>query len=79
MQEGTKTRHDVLVAQLVELEKKYRRSEGQASCRIETNFADRLMEELLKLPDSSIGAKVCCLTGFFQADSVISDHTLQGR
>jgi ribosomal protein L14 len=34
MQEGTKTRHerDVLAAQLVELEKKYRRSEGQASC-----------------------------------------------
>ena len=34
MQEGTKTRHErgVLAAQLVEVEKKYRRSEGQASC-----------------------------------------------
>ena len=49
MQEGTKTRHerDMLAAQLVELEKKYRRSEDQASCRIEPNFADRLTEELL--------------------------------
>jgi hypothetical protein len=46
---------------------------------MEPNFADRLAEELLKLPDSPIGAKVCCLTGFFQADSVISDHTLQGH
>ena len=66
MQEGTKTRHerDVLAAQLVELEKKYRRSEDQASCRIEPNFADRLTEELLKLPDSPIGATVSCLTSW---------------
>ena len=78
MQGGTKIRHgrDVLAAQLVELEKKYRRSEDQASCQIEPNFADRLTEELLKLPDSPIGATVSCLTGFFQADSVIADHTL---
>ena len=81
MQEGTKTRHerDVLAAQLLELEKSFKRSEGQASCRTEPNFADKLTEELLKLPDSPIGAKVSCLTGFFQADSVISDHTLQGH
>jgi hypothetical protein len=54
MQEGTKTCHekDVLAAQLVELEKSYKRSEGQASCRIEPSFADKLTEELLKLPDS---------------------------
>jgi hypothetical protein len=78
MQEGTKTRHerDVLAAQLVELKKRYRRSEDQASCQIEPNFVDRLTEELLKLPDSPIGATFSCLTGFFQADSVIADHTL---
>ena len=54
----------------------YKRSEGQASCRMGPNFADRLTEELLKLPESPIGAKVYCLTALFQADSVISDHTL---
>jgi hypothetical protein len=81
MQEGTKTRHerDVLAAQLLELEKSFKRSEGQASCRTEPNFADKLTEELLKLPDSPIAAKVSCLTGFFEADSVLSDHTLQGH
>jgi hypothetical protein len=81
MQEGTKTRHerDVLAAQLVQLEKSYRRSEGQASCRMEPNFGDRFMEERLKFPDSPIGAKVSCLTGFFQADSVIADHTSLGH
>jgi hypothetical protein len=80
MHEGTKTRHerDVLAAQLIELKKKYRWPEGQASCQIKPNFADRLTE-LLKLPDSPIGATVSCLTGFFQADSVIVDHTLLGH
>jgi hypothetical protein len=81
MQEGTKTRHerDVVAAQLVELEKKYRRPESQASCRIEPNFADRLTEELLKLPDSLIGAILFFLTGFFQTDLVVADHTLLGN
>ena len=44
MQEGTKTcnKRGALAAQLAELEKSYKRSEGQASCRIEPNFADIL-------------------------------------
>jgi hypothetical protein len=46
---------------------------------MEPNFADRLTEELLKLPDSPIGATVYCFTGFFQADSVISHPTLLGH
>ena len=60
MQEGTENRNerDALAAQLVDLEKRYKLSEGQASCQIEPNFADSLTEELLKLPDSPIGAKV---------------------
>jgi hypothetical protein len=37
------------------------------------------MEELLKLPDSPIGATLYCLTRFFQTDSVIADHTLLGH
>jgi hypothetical protein len=46
---------------------------------MEPNFADRLTEELLKLPDSPIEATVYCFTGVLQADSVISHHTLLGH
>ena len=44
MQEGTKTRNerDALAAQLVELEMRYKRCGGQASCLMEPNFANRL-------------------------------------
>ena len=34
----------------------------------------------MKLPDSNpIGATVHCFTGFFQADSIIVDHTSLGH
>jgi hypothetical protein len=60
MQGGAKNRHEreVLAAQLAELKnKRYRHCEDQVSCRMEPNFAESLMEELLKLPDKPIASR----------------------